>query len=41
MRRRRSAQALRFIAVTGLVLLASECANLTTVREFANTSSGG
>lgn len=39
MRRGRSAQALRFVAVAGLVLLASGCANLTAVREFASTSS--
>jgi len=39
MRRHRSGQGLRFIAVAGLLLLASGCANLTAVRDFANTSS--
>lgn len=39
MRRYRSGQGFRFIAVAGLLLLASGCANLTAVRDFASTSS--
>ena len=39
MRRQRAGQGLRFIAFACLALLASACANLTAIREFASTSS--
>ena len=39
MRRQRTGQGLRFIAFACLALLASACANLTAIREFASTSS--
>src|SRR5439155_7431946 len=39
MRRQRTGQGLRFIALACLAFLASACANLTAIREFASTSS--
>lgn len=39
MRRHRTGQGLRFIAFASLALIASACANLTAIREFASTSS--
>src|SRR5262245_50549145 len=39
MKRRRSGPALRFMAMAGLLLLGGGCANLTAVRDLANTAS--